>query len=253
MSTHLIIPDPHARPGVSNERASWLSKLIVDLKPNVIINMGDLADMMSLSSYDKGTRGAVGRTYKADVDAAKDFNERLFHDIKRLHRRRPRRVILIGNHEQRIDRALDANQALVGHVGYGDLDYEAHYDDVVYYRGNTPDVIVIDGVAYAHYFLTGVSGRPIGGEHPAYSLVTKNFTSCTQGHTHVLDMCDRVNVAGNRVKGLVAGCYFEDDLEWAGEANRMYWRGVAIKRNVENGVYDLELVSINTLKKMYGS
>lgn len=252
MSTHLVIGDPHARPDFNNDRATWLGRLIADLRPDVVVNMGDLADMESLSSYDKGTRGAVGRTYQKDVDAAIDFNERLFNELRRLHRRRPRRVILIGNHEQRIDRALDATPELVGKMGYGDLQYPAYYDDVVYYDGNLPGSITIDGVTYAHFFMTGISGRPIGGEHPAYSLITKNFVSSTQGHSHLLDFTDRVATSGQRILGCVAGCFFDGHMPWAGEMNRMYWRGVIIKRNVHGGIYDPEFVSIDRLRAVYG-
>jgi hypothetical protein len=61
MTTHLVIPDQHAHPDFHNKRADWLGQLIKELRPDVVINIGDAADMPSLSSYDKGTKGFQGR------------------------------------------------------------------------------------------------------------------------------------------------------------------------------------------------
>jgi hypothetical protein len=251
MSTHLIIGDPHARPGYDLLHANHIGHLIADLRPDVVVNLGDCADMESLSSYDKGSRGAVGRTYRADVAAATEFNDRLFQLIRGKKKKLPRRVILIGNHEQRIDRALDATPELVGSIGYPDLQYEKYYQDVVYYDGGTPGTIKLDGVNYAHYSLTGISGRPIGGEHLAYSLVVKNFESFVVGHSHTLDYCRRNAPDGRPILGLGAGCSFPYHMDWAGAANHMYWRGVIIARNVTDGVFDPQFVSLAALKAEY--
>jgi hypothetical protein len=45
--------------------------------------------------------------------------------------------------------------------------------------------------------------------------------------------------------------YQDYKSEWAGEVNKLWWRGVVIKRNVENGAYDPEWVSIERLKREY--
>ena len=43
--THLVIGDSHAKPGINNDRYTWAGRLAVDLKPDVIIDIGDWADM----------------------------------------------------------------------------------------------------------------------------------------------------------------------------------------------------------------
>lgn len=251
--THLIIPDPHAHYKHNNRRAEWLGNLIVDVKPNVVINIGDNWDMPSLSGYDKGKKSFQGRTYAADVAAGCDFNDRLWSTVRRAKRKMPRRVFCVGNHEQRIDRAVEMQPELEGTVSYSDLDLERYYDDVVHYTGQTPGTICIDGVWYAHYFISGVMGRPIGGEHPAYSLISKKHETCTQGHTHVYDHCHRTTSGGRHIFGLVAGCFADYKTEWAGDADSLWFKGCFIKRKVEDGTYDLEAVSMSRLKKEYGS
>ena len=49
----LIIPDCHAHPDYDNNRFDWLGNLIIEERPDTILCLGDLADMPSLSSYDK--------------------------------------------------------------------------------------------------------------------------------------------------------------------------------------------------------
>lgn len=250
---HLVIPDSHAHAEHNNDRADWLAQLIIDTNPDVVIHLGDSADLPSLSGYDKGKRGFVGRTYRADIDAHLDFQSRMWEPVWKRKKRLPRRVFIIGNHEQRIDRALDLSPELVGTIGYGDLRLADWYDTVVPYVGQTPGIINVDGIHYAHYFVSGVMGRPVGGEHPAYSLLTKHFTSLTCGHIHVMDHSIRTTVDGRRIHGLVAGCYQDYDSDWAGEVNRLWWRGVVLKSNVEDGNYDPSFISMAALKKEYGN
>lgn len=253
MSTHLVIPDQHAHPEHNNNRADWLAQLIIDVQPDVVINIGDAADMPSLASYDKGKRAFQGRAYKKDIDAHLDFQERLWSPVKARKKKLPYRIFIEGNHEHRIERALDLAPELVGTIGFGDLETSSFYNDTVRYQGGTPGVIEVDGIHYSHFFVSGVMGRPIGGEHPAYSLISKQFTSCTAGHLHTVDYSVRTTVGGNKVHGLVCGVYQDYDSPWAGEVNHLWWRGVVIKRNVSNGSYDPEFVSIEALKNEYGN
>ncbi len=249
--THLVIPDPHAHYEHSNERALWLGRMICDIKPDVVINLGDTADMPSMSGYDKGKRSFQGRTYKLDINAHADFQEKLWHEVRRRKKRMPHRVTLHGNHEYRIHRAIELQPELEGAIGFGDLALDTWYDDIVPYEGTTPGIYGIDGIHYAHYFVSGVMGRPVGGIHPARSLLAKQYGSCTAGHLHLLDYSVDTTVSGTKMYGLVAGCYMDYRADWAGMVNDLWWSGVIIKRNVCGGTYDLEAISIDTIKKEY--
>lgn len=248
----LVIPDPHATPGKSNKRAEYVGHLINDLKPATVVMLGDLFDMGSLSSYDKGRKSFIGRTYRADVDSGIDFNDRLWGIVRKAKKRMPRKVALIGNHEQRIDRTIDLQPELEGVISYADFDLERYYDEVVHYEGSTPGTIEIDGITFGHYMVTGVSGRPISGEHAAYTHLTKKFTSCVVGHSHCADLSIRTKPDGTKVMGLVAGCYLDYDPDWCGNASDLWWRGVVVLRNVDNGTYDPQFISLHSLKKEYG-
>jgi len=207
--------------------------------------------MPSLCSYDKGKRSFVGRTYQADVNAHNDFQSKLWDTVRSAKKKLPRRVTLIGNHEERIGRAVDLQPELEGIISYDDLQLKDWYDDVVHYDGGTPGTIVVDGIKYSHYAITGVSGRPISGEHTAYSLLAKHYQSSVVGHLHTFDYCVRTRADGRKIMGLCAGVYQDYKAGWAGECNHLWWSGVSVLRNVEGGTYDLQTISMDALKKEY--
>ena len=250
MTTHLVIPDQHAHPDHGNERFEWLGKLIVDLRPDVVINLGDMADMPSLCSYDKGTKGFEGRRYKSDIESVLDAQERMFTPIKKAKKKRARYVFTIGNHEERILRAISSDAVLDGTIGITDLSLPQYGWEVV----NFLKPIVINDIAYSHYFTSGVMGRPIGGDNPAKSLLNKQHMSTTAGHTHTLDFASTTTAARNRIMGLVGGWYIDHESGWNNpQSEALWWSGVTIKRNVEGGNYDPQFVSINALRKEYST
>lgn len=252
MSKHLVVSDLHAHPDHDNKRAEWLGKLILDIRPDVVIVNGDLADMPSLSSYDKGKKSFQGRTYKADIDAHLDFQDRLWGTVRSAKRKMPRRVCTIGNHEQRIDRAIELQAELDGTISYDDLELSNWYNDVVPYTGSSPGSITVDGVHYQHYAISGVLGHPISGEHSGYSILSKRHVSSVVGHSHKFDYCVRTRGDGKKIMALDTGCFFDFDLPYAGAANALYWRGACVLDNCVDGVYDLRTISLDAIRREYG-
>lgn len=248
----MVIPDGHANPSYNNDRFDLLANLIIDERPDIVVNIGDGADMESLASYDKGKRSFAGKSYAKDIDSYLDAQYRTWEPVKARKKKLPDRYYFVGNHEQRIDRALDLSPELVGTIGYNDLQLEEFYDEIVGYNGQTPGTKVIEGIAFAHYFITGVMGRPVSGEHPAYSLITKNLKSSVQGHTHIFDHCIRTNGDGQKIHGLVCGVYQDYDAPWAGLVNNLWWRGIVMLDNAEDGQFDLRCISLKNLEKVYG-
>lgn len=252
MRTHLILPDPHSHPDFSNVRAEWFGHLVNDVKPDVVVCIGDLWDMPSLSGYDKGKRSFEGRRYIKDIEAGLDFNDRCWSIVRSTKKRLPLRIFCEGNHEERIKRAINSQPELEGAIGTKDLRLPEFYDVVVEYEGNSPGTYSLDGVSYAHYHLTGISGRPISGEHIGYTLVTKRLGTSVVGHNHLLDYCQRTDNQGKRVIGLSVGSYLDYKAPWAGMANDLWWSGVCVLRNVDNGQFDLQTISLEAIRNEYG-
>ena len=250
MALHIVIGDAHVDPEVSNERFEWCGRFVADRKPDVVIDIGDWSDMPSLCPYDKGTKGFEGRRYKRDIEWTID-SRNLFRCslIAVLGNNVPRLVSCIGNHEHRIDRAIDVDATqLEGVISIGDLEHENYGWEVVPFL----EPIQIDGITYCHYFAAGIMDRPIGGEHGAYTVLAKKSMSCVWGHSHLLDFCTRNDAMGRKIAALNAGCYFEHDLSYVSkQVNSMLNRGLAVVTTLDDGGFDLEWVSMERIKEMY--
>lgn len=245
--THLVIGDSHAKPGQSLERYTWLGRLIAERRPDVIINIGDWADMPSLSSYDKGRRAFEGRRYVADIEAANEALALLHKEIDSIEGYRPTLVSLLGNHEDRINRATNDASEFDGLIGTDDIHFREHGWTVVPFK--TP--FTVDGVTYCHYLQGGNSDKPVSGEYTAANLIRKKLVSCVVGHSHLLDYARRVGADGKVTHGLVCGMFSEEREAYAGQSNDSWWRGICILNDVLDGDYDLEVVSMSKIKRRY--
>lgn len=238
----LIIPDSHAHYEYSNERYRALGRLIVEERPDIIVNLGDLADMPSLSLYDEGKASFEGRRYHKDVEAVIDAQEELFKPIREYNRKmhkayHPRLELTLGNHEFRIVRATEQDSKLLGTISTDNLKYTEYGWNVHPFQ----EVISIGGIAFSHYFVTGVSGNPISGENIGRTMCMKLHSSAVQGHSHVLDLAERTIINGNRIFGLAAGCYVHPEYneEWCRATRKLWWRGILILDDLDgNGYYD---------------
>src|ERR1700676_4373214 len=68
----LVIGDVHTNPDYPNTRLEWLGKKIIESQFDIIVQVGDFADMGSLSSYDKGKRTNEGKRIRNDIASAHD-------------------------------------------------------------------------------------------------------------------------------------------------------------------------------------
>jgi predicted MPP superfamily phosphohydrolase len=131
---HLVIPDTQCKPGYLTDHLEWAGKYAVKTKPDVIVHLGDHWDMASLSVYDIGKKSFEGRTYSNDVQAGNNamdvFMKPIIEEQKKQKENKkkvwnPKKVFLIGNHEYRIDRAVESDRKLEGLMGYKDFNLEA--------------------------------------------------------------------------------------------------------------------------------
>ena len=162
---HFILPDTQIRPGDDVEFLRCIGRYLVKKQPEVVVCLGDFADMPSLSSYDQGKKSFEGRRYLADIEAAQaamfallqpinEHNEQQYKNKKKQYK--PRMVLTLGNHEQRIIKAVENDPKLEGVLIIKALGYELAGWEVLPFL----DVVVIDDIAYSHYFTSGILGRP---------------------------------------------------------------------------------------------
>lgn len=255
MREHLVIPDCQVKPGVPTDHLDWIGQYILDKKPDVIVNIGDFADMPSLSSYDAGKKSAEGRRIRQDLDAAYRAMERLVGPMKRYNAKRkqfkekqyrPEMILTMGNHEERIERAIESDAKLEGLIEIQDLHYERFGWKVFRFK----EIAEIDGVAYSHYFYNPKTGKPYGGENIETRLKNIGFTF-TMGHQQGYKSGSRDLNNGKTVRGLICGsCYLHDE-SYIGPQGNGHWRGVLYKHEVFDGTYDLMEVSLDYLCRKY--
>lgn len=252
MSKFIVVYDIHAAPGEDNSRADALANMIIDQKPTHVINGGDTIDFNSLSSYDKGKRSAIGRNYIEDIKSHLDFQKRMWEPVRARKKKMPETFFLEGNHENRLSRALDLSPEYDGAISLDHLKLDEYYDTIVPYDGGSPGVIEIEGILFAHFFISGIMGRPIGGEHAAHSLIMKNSQSSVQGHSHTMDFCSHRKVSGKTLNGVVNGTFNKNIPHWAGTTARLWQPGLSVFHNVRDGAFDFEWWSLERVQNTYG-
>jgi len=250
---HLIIPDTQIKPDANYDHMTWAGHYAVKMKPDVIVHLGDHWDMPSLSSYDVGTKSFEGRRYTKDIAAGNEAMTMFLAPIKREQLRlkhgkkkqwNPRLVFLLGNHEYRIERAVEHDSKLDGLISFADLDLKGwEVQDFL-------DPIVIDGVAYCHYFTSGVMGRPVSS---AKLLLQKKYMSCVMGHVQDRDIAYARRADGLNMTGLFAGIYYQHDEAYLNPQTNGSWSGLWVFNDVHDGSFDELPVSMSYLRRTYGS
>jgi len=248
---HLVIPDTQAKPHQNYDHMEWAGKYAVDKKPDVIIHIGDHWDMPSLSSYDVGKKSFEGRRYMDDINfgnaAMARFMKPILDEQARLRRNkekiwRPRLVFTLGNHEHRIERAIENDSKLEGLISYDDFDLEGW--EVKPFL----EPIVIDGVAYCHYFTSGVMGRPVSS---ARLMLSKKHMSCVMGHVQDRDIAFQRRADGTQMTGIFAGIYYRHDEDYLTPQTNGSWSGLWMLHNVNDGAFDEMPVAMDYLRKKY--
>lgn len=240
--SHCVIPDCQAKPGVPLDHLKWAGQYIAEKRPDVIICIGDFADMPSLSSYDKGKRSAENKRYKYDIEATHKAMELLMSPIVSVKDYSPRLVMTLGNHEHRLTRYADDNPELYGAISLLDLGYEAWGWEVHPFL----QVVNVDGIEYSHFFTTGVMGR---AANSAAVMLRERQRSCTMGHSQYYDMAIHKKT---QQRALMAGTFYQHDEDYLGPQGNDYRRHLIFKHEVCEGRYDLLEVSLEYLRRRYG-
>ncbi len=239
--THLVIPDTQIRPGVPLEHLTWIGNYIAEKTPDIIVQIGDFADMPSLSSYTIGKADAEGTRYIEDLKAVQDGMSRLMAPIRARKGYKPRLVLTLGNHEDRIDREAQANPRLIGAISTKDLGYEKLGWEVYPFL----QIVKIDGIEYVHYFTSGVMGRPVSS---AAAILRERHSSGVMGHNQFTDIA--IHKKSGHI-GMMVGCCYLHDEKYLNPQGNSYRRQIVMLHEVRDGIADPMLVSLGFLKSKY--
>lgn len=242
---HFILPDRQAKPGVPLVHNRWIGQAIKEYAPDTVIDLGDNADFPSMSQHHAaGSASKEGQRLLADFNAANDAERLLETGMDGFEPEQ--KVRLRGNHENRLCRYLEDNPVLEGLIGLEML-HDGSWEIVPYVHG-APQVKIIDGIAYAHYFANPNTGKPIAGT--VNNRIAKIGMSFVQGHQQGLMRGNLQLATGRTYHGLVVGsCYLHDE-DYKGNANS-HWRGVVILNEVRDGEFCEMPLSLDYLCRKY--
>ena len=251
----LVIPDCQVKEGVPLEHLTWAGKAIVDYKPDVVVNIGDFADMPSLSTHDvKGSKYFEGKRYTKDVAVVKDAMQMLLAPLKEMQSKqkknkekvyKPRMVMLMGNHENRIDRAINNNPTLEGLISTKDLGYEKDWEVHEFLHP-----VFINGVGFNHYWPVGAMGRAAG---TAGAIISKLHMSCIAGHQQGKQVAYGKRADGQSICAIIAGSYYLHDESYMDKLSNKHWRGLVMLNEVNDGHFDEMFLSIEYMERRYGT
>lgn len=249
MKKILLIPDCQVRPGVPLEYLTSIGNYIIAKKPDYIVCIGDFADMPSLSSHDKaGSKDLEGMRYNEDIKSVWEGMGNLIGPLKSYKQRhpsyKPKLIMTLGNHEDRITRAIKNDPRFDKTIGLDDLAYKAMGWKV--YPFLQP--VTICGITFCHYFCSGIMGRPIG---TARALLSKMHVSCVAGHLPGRDIAFARRADGSNMTGLIVGSCYDYDMPYLNHQTNAVWHGVYMLHNCQNGEFDEMSVPLSFLKKHY--
>lgn len=238
---HIVIPDVQVKPGVRMDHLTWIGQYIAEKRPDVIVQIGDFADIQSLSKYDRNTLRGENKRLQRDLDAADQAMRLLTAPFRSIEGYAPEMHLTMGNHEDRLDRFVNEQPYLEEIIGTHQLDFAKYGWKVHPFLHR----VKIDGVLYCHYFVTG-GGKPVS---TAPALLRRQKHSAIMGHNQMTD------VAFHPVThqwAIFCGCCYLHDETYLGEQGNDVRRQILVLHEVDDGKFDPMFVSLRFLEKSYG-
>ena len=240
-----VIPDCQVKPGVNTDHLEWCGKYLAIKQPDVIIQIGDFTDMSSLNMHEApGSQRMEGKRYKKDIESVLCAMNRFLTPIQKVSGYTPKLLLTLGNHEDRITRAISKDPKLEGLMSLDDLQYQQHGWGVFPFL----QPISVGGIAFSHYFPSGVMGRPIT---TARALLTKLHMSAYAGHQQGRDIAYAKRADGKDMTAILSGSFYTHTESYLNPFTNDHWRGFFMLHQVKDGEYDEMAVSVDYLKRRF--
>lgn len=241
-----MLDDAQVRKGVPVNHLTAYGKYIADKQPDVIVCIGDFADVPSLSTYmQPGSIDAEGARWQQDKESVWAAMDAFLTPIAKVAGYKPKLVMCYGNHEDRITRAINADpRRLMGTISLADLRYEQYGWQTVPFL----QPITIGGVAFCHYFPSGIMGRPI---QKASQILSKLHMSAFAGHQQGRDIAYAKRADGGDLTAIISGSFYQHNESYLSPMTNQHWRGTYFLNEVKDGSFDEMALSLGYLLRRY--
>lgn len=243
--TVALVLDAQVKHGVPIDHLRAYGRYIAAHRPDVVLCIGDFADMRSLNRHDlPGSKKREGQRYWKDIEATRRGMDALMVPIVRESGYDPMRIMLYGNHEDLIPRYVDANPVMdetlsLDNLGYADYGWKC----VPFLQP-----IVIGGVAFCHYFPAGIMGRPITR---ADQLLTQMGMSCVAGHQQGRQIAWARRADGGERCAIISGSFYQHDEDYMSPLANRHWRGTYFLHEVKDGSFAEMALTVNYLLRKW--
>ena len=240
-----VLPDAQVSDGVPMEHLEHYGRYIAEKRPDVIVCVGDFGDFPSLSHFGRGTREFEGRRYIKDLDAFHRGMDLFVGPLAKIAGYSPCMEFCLGNHEDHINRATNEDAKLEGLISIKDLNLTAYgWTEHPFLQP-----IAVGGVAFCHYFPSGVMGKPISN---ADVLLQKLHMSAFAGHQQGREIAYSRKADGGNMTAIISGSFYQHTYAYLSPFTNAHWRGAWFLHEVKDGQFDEMALSIPYLKRRYG-
>lgn len=240
-----VLPDVQAMDGVDLNHLTWYGQYIAAKQPDVIVCIGDFGDFPSLSKFERGTRLFEGRRWKKDISAFHRAMEMFLNPIRKARGYKPGMEFTCGNHESHIERATIEDAKLEGLISLADLKLgEYGWREHAFLQP-----VSIGGVAFCHYYPSGVMGKPISS---APAVLRKLHMSAFAGHQQGREIAYSRRADGGNMTAIISGSFYTHSYSYLSPFTNAHWRGAWFLHEVKDGSFDEMAISISYLKRKFG-
>ncbi len=149
-----------------------------------------------------------------------------------------------GNHESHLDRITQQYPFLEGTIDKSELCL-AEYGWRVH---PFMQPIAIGGVAFCHYFPSGVMGKPISS---APALLRKLHMSAFAGHQQGREIAYSRRADGGNMTAIISGSFYQHKYKYLSPFTNAHWRGMYFLHEVKDGQFDEMALSLEYLRRRY--
>lgn len=249
----LAIGDLHQDPRHPDrlEVLTWIARYASQERFDHIIQIGDWCTWDSVNQHDRNdTLGARSKpSIRQDMDNLRQSLQAWRAGISPDYK--PRQSIVLGNHENRLERFENANPEAQG-------SFTRERDEAFLQFGwktrSYGEVFYVEGVGFTHHPVNG-AGRPFGGETGPQRAAAKTTIPIVSGHTHKRQLHDSAKIGPIDVISMVEiGCALPwGTVESYAKHGMTGWYYGVCPMTVQGGVItDIAFVSMLTLERDYG-
>lgn len=245
----VVIGDAHDSPHIPDKsRFTWLGKHVADVKPDFVIQIGDLGTFDSVSTH-CANHTLEGKTKPKFTDDINSLNLALDAFNDGLGSFNVEKHTTHGNHERRVFAYENEHPEVEGMPSH-------LLDQCLVQRGWTYSPYgqphFVGGVAFLHAAINRM-GKTFGGKTSENQIANETLTDVVVGHSHIKRVLKYAKLHHRHVTIVNAGCalphgYIED---YAQHAQTGWSYGVMTLTIKDNHITDDEWVSMETLEERY--